>query len=178
MKYFFVFILFYSGQILAQSGIYGFDVQTDKGNTISLSAYKGKKMLIAVIGTDVLQKKDAISYLDSLQTSNPKVAVIVIPANDVNDTLANAATVNTLQTASDKVIVAGIVAARKDKASNQNPLLQWLTHADKNGHFNADVETDNQLYLISESGVLYAVLGKGLSCKAVNEVLKQADIKQ
>ena len=176
MKYFLFFILLYSGQLFAQSSIYDQTVQSEKGKTISLSDYKGKKLLIAVVSTDNLKKKDAINYWDSLQTSNPGVVVFVIPADDISkdtDTTNN----NTQQTSSDKVTVTSIASAKKDKGSSQHPLMQWLTHVVKNSHFDADVETDIQLYVISESGLLYAVLEKGVRQQLIDDVLKQEDVK-
>ena len=55
--------------------------------------------------------------------------------------------------------------------------MQWLTHAGQNIHFDADVTTDNQLYIISESGILYAVLEKGVPPGVIDQLLKQEDVK-
>ena len=78
---------------------------------------------------------------------------------------------------SDKLVLSGTVQVKKDKGNNQNPVMQWLTDGNKNSHFNADVETDQQIYVISESGVLYAVLEKGVLPSVIDQVLKQADVK-
>jgi glutathione peroxidase-family protein len=133
MKYFLFFILFCPGQVLAQKNIYDQSVQTTKGNTISLSAYKGKKLLIAVVSAASLQQKNAINYWDSLKVTNPDVVIIVIPANDVTTNVDTTKT-DSLQASSDKVTVTTIASAKKDNGSNQDPLLQWLTHRNKNAH--------------------------------------------
>lgn len=177
MKPLLFIILFYSGQLLAQSSIYDQTVQSEKGKTISLAEHKGKKLLIAVVSTGSLKEKDAINYWDSLQATNPEVVIIVIPANNVS-TDTDTTKTSTLQTSSDNVTVTTIASVKKDKGSSQHPLLRWLTHGNKNFHFDADVETDNQLYVVSESGVLYAVLEKGVSQQVIDEVLKQEDVKQ
>jgi glutathione peroxidase len=176
MKYYLFILLFYSGGLTAQNSIYDMTVQSATGKTIPLSNYKGKKLLIAVVNPGSLQKKDVINYWDSLQLRNPNTVVIIIPANDIS--AGEDVSISSAQPISDKVIVVSSAPAKKDKGNNQHPLIKWLTHGDKNNHFDADVETDNQLYVISQSGVLYAVLGKTVRKETIDAVLKQADIKR
>ena len=61
--------------------------------------------------------------------------------------------------------------------TDQNALMKWLTNSSENNRFDAEVSTDNQLYVISESGILYAILEKGAPLKVLETVLGQKDIQ-
>lgn len=174
MKLFFLLAILYSNELFSQSSIYDLALTTLSGQTISLSDYKGRKILIASVIPDSLQKSGILAYWDSLQAANPKIVLILIPANDFDNTPNS----GILENASHNIVLSASAEVKKDKGINQNPIMQWLTHSGKNSHFNADVETDNQLFIISESGVLYAVLDKGVRQQAVDNVLKQTEVKQ
>jgi glutathione peroxidase len=178
MKYILFFIFFYCCQVSAQSNIYDFRVQTKNGKSINLQDFKGKKILIASVGAKNLQEKSAFSYWDSIQTANPKIAIIIIPSDDFSEADSISASVDGIKVPpSSKTTVSASVSVKKDKGDRQNPLMQWLTHAGQNTHFDADVTTEKQLYIISESGVLYAVLEKGVPPVVISQLLKQEDVK-
>jgi glutathione peroxidase-family protein len=174
MKLFFLLAILYNNELFSQGNIYDLALTTLSGKTISLADYKGRKILIAPVIPDSLQNSGILSYWDSLQAANPKVVLILIPASDLNNTPNSVALENT----SYNIVLSAGAEVKKDKGTNQNPIMQWLTHSGKNSHFNADVETDNQLFIISESGVLYAVLDKGVRQQEVDNVLKQTEVKQ
>jgi glutathione peroxidase-family protein len=52
---------------------------------------------------------------------------------------------------------------------NQHPLFKWLTHLNKNTHFDRDVEETGQLFIISKKGTLYGILGRQVSTALVME---------
>ena len=174
MKYILVLILIYSSQLNAQNSIYDQVVQSSSGTTISLSDFKGSKILIAAISSDNLQKKGAINYWDSLQVSNPKVVFILLPSTDLSTNSDTSQIITSLNANSSKVTLTVWVSAKKDNGSKQYPLLQWLTDVGQNSHFNSDVSSENQIYVINESGVLYAVLESGVSAKVLDDVIKQS----
>src|SRR4051812_43756786 len=72
---------------MSQSSIYRLAVKTSSGKNISLAQYKGKKILIASISQDKLDKTNAFYFWDSLKKANPSVAVIIMPANDFGSEL-------------------------------------------------------------------------------------------
>ena len=129
--------------------------------------------MIAAISSASLQQKTAINYWDSLQTANPKVVFILIPAMDITVNIDTSQKISLIQPKSAKVTLTNWVNVKKDKGSQQYPLLQWLTHLSQNGHFDSDVSSDNQIYVINEAGVLYAVLENGVSAKVLDDVIKQ-----
>lgn len=177
MRFFITCLFLYAGALSAQSSVYSISIQGLNGKTISLSDYKGKKIIIAAVSADNLQKGQ-LRFLDSIQANNPSVAVITVPASDykgANDSLTidGVKKSNTL-----KMQVAAADGVKKANGARQNRLMQWLTSVSLNTHFDLDVTTDNQLYVISESGILYAVLEKGAPPGLINQLLKQDDVKQ
>jgi glutathione peroxidase-family protein len=177
MRLVLLFIIFYSGQLAAQSGVYDISIPGINGRTISMSDYKGKKIIVAVVSPDNMQNGQ-LRYLDSIQLGNPSITIIVIPATDFRGTNDSLEIEAVKKNAALHVVVASADGVRKADAATQNRLVRWLTSSSENTHFDMDVATDNQLYVISESGVLYAVLEKGVSPGVIIQLLKQDDIKQ
>lgn len=176
MKLFLLFVIFYSGQLMAQIRVYDIRIQAIDGKTISMASFKGKKIIVASVSPDNLQKSE-LGFLDSLQVKNPSVTVIAVPATDFMGTDDPLKIDGIKKTGSLHIIVAAADGVKKANGTKQNKLLQWLTSSSQNTHFDADVQTDNQLYIISETGVLYAVLAKGASAAFITQLIKQADVK-
>lgn len=174
MRLFLLSFIFYANALFSQSSIYDLSITTAAGQNLSLSEYKGSKMVIAAVSPDSLQKESVLNYWDSLQTANPTVIFILVPAND----FASPGDTVVLENPSGDIVLSEGADVKKDNGSNQSPLMQWLTDPAKNSHFNADVRTDNQLYFISETGVLYAVLEKGVEQQVVDNILKQDEVQQ
>jgi len=177
MKYFLFFLLLLSGHVFAQTSLYSLQIQTIDGKTISLANFKGKKIIFSVTSPEKLHSKK-LNFLDSVQVANPHVEVIVIPAEDFSGS-SNAGLLATIKnSAPSRLVVMGSAKVKKDKKAEQHELMKWLTDTTYNNHFNAEVKTDDQLYIVSESGILYSVLEKGVSLNTLNGILKQADIRQ
>jgi glutathione peroxidase-family protein len=170
-------LFLYAGGSMAQSRVYDISIQGIDGKSISLASYQGKKILIAAVSADNLQKGQ-LRFLDSLQAGNPAVAVIAIPASDYKGANDSLVIDGVKKSSTLRMQVAAADGVKKTNGSKQNRLMQWLTSVSSNTHFDLDVTTDNQLYVISESGVLYAVLEKGAPASLINQLLKQEDVKQ
>lgn len=172
-----IFLAFYSNAIFAQDSLYSIAVNNSSGSYVPLSNYKGYKIIACSISSDNLKKSKTLKYWDSLQKANPNTRIILMPAGDLGASPDTASVLSLQKQSGKNIMITNITQSKKDKGGSQNALLQWLTHSSKNHHFDADVETDGQLYVISESGVLYAVLSNAVSQKTINEVLKQTNIK-
>jgi glutathione peroxidase len=176
MKLFLLAMFFYAGDLLAQSQVYDITIPKIDGTSVSLSSYKGKKIVVLSVSPGNIQN-GTLAVLDSLQAANPSFVVIAVPATDFagND---DSLKIDAIKKNSPRhVIVAAADAVKKSNGAKQNRLLQWLTNSSQNTHFDADVTTDVQLYLISESGILFAVLEKGTPTSLIVQLLKQADVK-
>ena len=170
IPFFFIFLGF-------KTSIYDLQIQTVEGNKIKMSEFKGKKILIASISPDNLEA-EGLAFMDSLQLANPAVVVIAMPASDFGGSRNAEIMLDIKDKTSRKIIVAEQADVKKASHNSQNSLMKWLTHDAENFHFDAEVVTDNQIYIISESGVLYAVLEKGVPNTVIEQLLKQEDIKE
>lgn len=177
MKLFFLFICFYCSGSYAQQSIYDYRIETNDGNKITLSAFKGSKILIVTASPDILEQS-AGRYLDSLGKVFPSLKVIVIPASDFGGNRNAEILANEKGASNHKYIVMALTATKKDKGDAQHPLCLWLNSSTQNTHFDTDVAADLQLYVISESGILYSVLEKGWPDDLLSSVLKQSDVKE
>jgi hypothetical protein len=179
MRLIFFIAIMYSLPVLSQTSIYDLDIPSAYGGKLGLQDYKGHKLVIAVVSVEELNRKGALQFWDSLKTANPKVGIIVIPAGDM-DTVANdsAAMAGIKSKPSEKFILSESSPVKKDKGEKQHPIVRWLTNVKQNKYFDADVESDQQIYVISESGILYAIMAKGVPTAVLNEVLKSGDVKE
>lgn len=177
MKVILCFFIFYSSQIFSQSSIYDLYIQKPEGDSISMSMFKGNKILIIAVSQDNLQKSD-LNFWDSVQISNAPLVVILVPADDFGKTVDDSTIAVIKSNLSTNIILSDDVLVKKSEGQNQDPILQWLTHTDENTHFNAEITSGKQIYVVSESGVLYAVLEKGVPAQVLDQLLKQQDVIQ
>ncbi|MEO6230420.1 MAG: hypothetical protein ABJB11_13695 [Ferruginibacter sp.] len=177
MKYFLMLLFFIPGRSFSQTSLFDIQLKSLDGKIVRMKDYKGKKIVISTASAVILQSYQ-LAFLDSLQESNPSIVVIAVPAIDfggIDDSLK----IGALKKSSrPNMVVAAADWVKKSNGIKQNRLLQWLTNSSQNTHFNADITMDAQLYIISESGVLYAVLEKGTPVSLINQLLKQEDVKQ
>jgi len=155
----YLFCMFWSNILLAQAAVMPGQIPAIQGNTITMSSYSGKKIVVAVCSAaapDVARLK----LLDTLQKSNPQnIQVIVMPIQDFDGTAVN----NKLKTQlidSLQLSVAIAVPGKGQRAagSSQQILLAWLTNKNSDIHFDVDIENPFQVFVLSESGMVYAVL--------------------
>lgn len=142
-----------------KTSIYDFSVKTIEGKDISLSQYKGKKILIV----NTASKCGYTPQYDDLEKFHKKygdkVAVLGFPANNfggqepgTNQEIASFCKKNygvSFQMF-EKISVAG---------SDQHPLYKWLSSKDQNG-WNSDSPSWNfSKYLLNEKGELIKFFG-------------------
>jgi glutathione peroxidase-family protein len=173
MRLLFIIFFAYSVTASAQSSIYSLATQTATGNTINLSDYKGQKILIASVSQNNLDQKTGFTFWDSLQKANPSVRMLIIPANDFDTALNSVLKTSIIAATPANIILAPAAQVKKDKGQNQQPIMKWFTSVTDNNHFDVDVTTDIQIYVINEYGELYAVLDKSTHSSELNEVLKK-----
>jgi glutathione peroxidase len=177
MRFLFWVALLIPAELMAQSSLYKITLTTINGKNINLSDFGGKKIMVASVSAENLNNGQ-LAYLDSLQLANPAIIVIAVPAADYKSVNDSATVTQMKNNSSLHIIVTGADVVKKNNGGKQNKLLFWLTSVSANTHFDLDVTTDDQVYIISESGVLYAVLEKGASAGLINQLLKQEDVKQ
>ena len=176
MRYIFLLLLLGSATLQAQKSIYTISLQSESGKTFSLSDYRTKKMIIGVFSPSVYQNKQTRQYWDSVKTPNHRIQVLLMVAADLNVQGASAADLSGQLDVSTFFETTKVVS-KKLNGVYGSEIVNWLSNTSLNNHFSADTVTDERLYFISESGVLYAILEKGASSKIINELINQQDVK-
>lgn len=138
---------------ILNTSIYNLQFQDIDGNTVAMSQYQGKKILLVNIATG----SNKVSQLAGLQQLQQQFAdslvVIGFPSNSFGNETRNDAQIK--QFCQSGYGVSFKLAAKNPIAGILNqPVYSWLTTMGENGVTNDPVKGDFQKYLISESGNL------------------------
>ncbi len=178
MKIIMLFIVLCSNQLMAQINLWDIQLQALDGRTINMQDFKGKKIVVATVSAQKL-KDGILTFLDSIQAAYPSAVVIAVPAADYGGSLTTDTIMNDVKNMGlIKSVVTLPALVKKENGINQNLLAAWLTYPENNRHFDADVSADYQVFIISESGVLYAELQENISFQTITPLINQADIKE
>lgn len=135
--------------------LYDMSVALNNGDSLPLSTYKGKKILMVNTASDC-GYTDQYEELQKLYEGNKdKLIVIGFPANDfkeqekgTDEEIAQFCKLNygvTFPLAKKSTVIPG---------PDQNPVFQWLTDKNKNGWTSKRPSWNFSKYLINEEGVL------------------------
>ncbi len=135
--------------------IYDLNIQLNNGDFISLSAFKGKKLLLVNTASDC-GFTDQYSELQKLYEENKdRLVVIGFPANDfkqqekgTDEEIAQFCKLNygvSFPLAKKSSVVPG---------PQQHPVFQWLTDKTKNGWTSKKPGWNFSKYLVNENGML------------------------
>lgn len=161
-----------SGNSQPPVSFYFLHATLNNGDTLEFASLKGKKLLLVNTASDCGYTSQ-YSDLQKLSDENPdQLIVIGFPANDFKEQ----------EKGSDAEIAqfcklnygVSFPLARKSvviKATDQNPVYQWLTDATKNGWNNKQPSWNFSKYLINEKGVLTHYFDPSVA-PGSNEVLK------
>ena len=156
--------------------LYDLSVTLNNGQSIPLSTYKGKKLLLVNTASDCgyTDQYDALQKL--YEENKDKLVIIGFPANDfkeqekgTDEEIAQFCKLNygvTFPLAKKSTVKAG---------PDQNPVFQWLTDKNKNGWTNKKPSWNFSKYLINEKGVLVNYFDPTISPtgKEVTEAVKK-----
>lgn len=171
----FIFLMLAAGWLHAQDDFYALSVVTSSGELVTMSEYKGKKVLIVVASPEALQAKSAPRYLGRIQSEYPDIAILVLPS-DIGGDSSSTEEIKPYPGLSNTRF-SSLLTAGKKSPSEKDAFLQWLTRSKDNRHFEKNIVNDEQFFVISESGVLYAVLEKGVPDAFLKAVLTAPDVK-
>lgn len=170
MKYNSLITGFFFTLIMYQSSIYDIQLQAANGAPVNMTTFANKKILITVFDAANPDRKQ-LRFLDSLRKADTAINIIAVPSNEFGSgTETNSAIISLTKSLKPGFLVTAITKVKKSSGNNQHPLFKWLTDVKENGHFNTEVETPGQLFLISKTGVLYGVL----DMKVPESILQQA----
>ncbi len=176
MKLILILLLLTSINVFGQQKFHELQVETAYDGRFDMSLYKGQKVVVAAISIEQLNNKSTLVFWDSLQAANPKVGFIIIPATDIGTNAKDTSVDEDVKgRTSKRIVLSGAGKVKKTNKERQHPIMQWLTNSKQNSHFDMEVESDVQIYIISATGELYAVLSKDTSQEVLQEALKRDD---
>lgn len=156
--------------------LYNLSITMNNGQTVPLSTYKGKKILLVNTASDC-GYTDQYDDLQKLYEENKdKLVIIGFPANDFkeqekgsDEDIAQFCKLNygvTFPLAKKSTVVPG---------NEQNPVFQWLTDKNKNGWTSKKPSWNFSKYLVNENGVLVNYFDPSISPtgKEVTEAIKK-----
>jgi glutathione peroxidase len=160
MLFFKALVMLFAGiNSYTQSNIYQFQFNNIDGNTISLSQYQGKKILLVNVAT---QNATTNQYAElQLLHNRFKDSGLVIIAISSNS-FGNEPKTNTAIKAyciANYSITFPLGAKASVKGADIIPLYKWLTTKAENGLMDSEVRGDFQKYLINTEGRLVGVFG-------------------
>jgi len=172
MKCNFLLFLFVLTISSITGSIYEINVISIEGNSISLSKYRNKKIIITTISA-TNPNTEWLKYLDSLQKSDTSLQVIAVPSNDFagigNDEMIS----DIKDSLSPHILMLKSALLKKNAGSNQHVLYKWLTDVNENRHFDLDVQSPGQVFIISRNGILYGILRDDVSTTVLNQTLNE-----
>ncbi|HJS55759.1 MAG TPA: glutathione peroxidase [Chitinophagaceae bacterium] len=156
--------------------LYDLSVNLNNGDSIRLSNYRGKKLLLVNTASDCgyTDQYDALQKL--YEENQDKLVIIGFPANDfkeqekgTDEEIAQFCKLNygvTFPLAKKSRVIPG---------RDQNPVFQWLTDKNKNGWTNKKPSWNFSKYLVNEEGVLVNYFDPSISPtgKEVDEAIKK-----
>ena len=168
--------IFYTGTFLIlfsfQSSIYDVQIVSIQNSNISISSFANKKILVTTINCEN-PNTSQLQFLDSLQNADTSVRVIAVPALDFGGTENNAALISLSNSLGLDFVITKATYTQKSAGANQHSLFKWLTDVNENNHFNSDVESVGQMFIVSKTGTLYSVLGNNVPANILNQILNQ-----
>lgn len=143
------------------TGGFDFSITTLAGIDKPLGTYSGKRLMIAVLPVNHTASDSA--FLINLDTLSKKyqdsITMIGIPSFEDGyspDSLVSLTAWYGSMLDSTFITAKGMYT--KKTSTSQNDLFSWLTHSNKNGHFDDDVVGPGQIFFIGADGNLYALI--------------------
>jgi glutathione peroxidase len=164
MKYIFSLVLvslLYSFSSQKAKSIYSLSIKSIDDKKISISSFRGKKMLFVVVPVTAQDSLlDLKSLKELLSKYDTSIIAIGIPAVEFGYQKSMDREIRKLyQKMPANFILAGGMNVRKSSAEQQDSLFQWLTKRENNFHFEQEVINPGQKFFVDEQGSLYGVLG-------------------
>lgn len=136
--------------------IYSFTLTGIDGNTINLSQFQGKKILIVntASGSKYVDQYGRLEQLCQLYKSS--LVIIAIPSNDFQNETAAASEIKNLATV--KYHISYLLASKVSlSGAEASPLYKWLSSSAQNGVMDQPVIGDFCKYLINAKGNITGV---------------------
>jgi glutathione peroxidase len=148
-----MFKLFLSLALLSLTSLYDLSLPDAAGGTISLSNFRGKKILLVNIATSSRYTSQLASLEQLYQKFKDSLVIIAVPSNSFGHEPRDNSQIE--QYLSSEFGVHVIVAGKANVAgSGQHPVFDWLTHRAENTAMDNTINNDFWKFLIDERGHL------------------------
>jgi glutathione peroxidase len=138
------------------SSIYSYQFTDTDGNTVNMSAYQGKKILLVNIATGSSRVSQLAELQQLHQQYGDSLVIIAFPSNSFgNETRSNAEIKQFCQ--SNYGATFKIAAKNNVTAAGIQPIYNWLANISENGMMNGVVGADFQKFLIDKEGKLVGI---------------------
>lgn len=157
------------------TSLYDLSVETNEGSVVSLSAYRGKKLLLVNTASDCGYTGQYAELQKLHEKYGDKLMVLGFPANDFKQ--QEKGTDAEIASFCQRNFGVSFPLVKKSvvvKGPGQHPVYQWLTDAARNGWCNTAPSWNFSKYLVDENGVLIGYFDPSVSpsSAAITEKLK------
>lgn len=155
MKYVLSFLLIFNILIMnAQNSIYDFNITTIDGKIISLSSFKGKKMLLVNTASECGFTPQYQELQELHQKYGEQLVIIGFPANNFGG--QEPGTNSEIKTFCQKNYGVTFLMSQKVsvKGEDMDPIFKWLNNQE-NQSFKGNIMWNFEKYFIDEKGQLF-----------------------
>lgn len=146
-------------QAQEKQNFYSFQVKTIDGKTISLSQFKGKKVLVVNVASQCGNTPQYAALEKLYEKYGPdKFVIIGFPANNFGSQEPGTDDEIKQFCTSTYHVTFPMMSKISVKGDDMAPLYQWLTRKNLNGYLDAPVQWNFQKFLIDENGDLVGVV--------------------
>lgn len=158
----FICSLFVIFSFKANDGIYNYSVQTIRGESKSLSEFRGRKLLVITLPIERSSNSDSfLISLDSLANLNSvNLKVIAVPSIEDGFTFQNRDSLLAWYESrlSGNIIISDGLRTHRQSGSDQSPLFRWLSSIGENQIFDTNPDSPCYKFFVNSTGDLYGVL--------------------
>lgn len=159
MRLLLFFLLYFACANSYADSIYDLSITTINGKTIPFNNFKGKKILIVVLPLSPTDTLLPVNELKAVQARYPSLVVIGIISLEAGFKKTDKEKIKKMYKGMPPgFILTEAIKATKAAGQNQAPVLQWLTHRQRNKHFDEDIKAPGYKFFIDERGELYGAL--------------------
>lgn len=147
------------------SSIYSLGYTDVSGNTVSMSQYQGKWILLVNGGTEAPEAAVQIAQLEQFyQLHRDSVVVVLFPSNDFGNEPRSGEDIRLLmQRTYHTSFPVAAVSTIKNDAAGQHPVYNWAQHKTANGIMDIQISKDFQKILVDKQGNITGFFGSKLS---------------
>lgn len=147
-----------------QKSIYDYSVQDIDGNEVSMSMFKGKKILVVNVASKcgyTPQYEDLQKLYD--QYASKDFVIVAFPANNFMKQEPGSNEEIKAFCTEEYGVTFQVMSKISVKGDDQAPIYSWLTTKDQNGVMDSKVKWNFQKYCIDENGILITSFSPSVS---------------